>query len=163
MVLNFQKGFTLIELIVSVGIVGVLAVSALVNLSNIKDKKSISSEADEIKTQIERARVLALNPSADLAGYNYFGVIVNVNAPATDTYQLVARKKSAIDITDEKSISTFSLTTTSSLDSDKSIFFGVKEQGRVVNRSSDESFELSKAGLKRTISVSYPFGVVEIR
>ena len=154
----------LIELIVSVGIVSILAVSALVSLSSIKDKKSLSSEADEIKTQIERARVLALNPSADFTGYNYFGVnIVSATAPANDTYQLVARKNSATDTTDEKSISTFSLTPTSNFNSDKSIFFGVKEQGRVVNRSSDVGFELNKAGLKKTISISYPFGVVEVK
>ena len=162
MVINLagKKSFTLIELVVSVGLVSILAVSALVNLSNIKDKKSISSEANEIKTQIERARVMALNPSEEYSGYNYFGVKIY---QSEKKYELVARTKVSEDDTPPKIISSFLFSTGSSVNSDKSIFFGVKEQGKVVNRSSGESFKLSKAGLKKIISISYPFGVVEVK
>lgn len=67
---RYKKSFTLIELVVTIGISVILMGAAYPFIWSTAEKEQFNGEADKVKSFIERAKILAQNPeNEDAVGY----------------------------------------------------------------------------------------------
>lgn len=68
--LRYKKSFTLIELVVTIGVSVILMGTAYPFIWNTAEKEQFNSEADRVKAFIEKTKILAQNPEdEDAVGY----------------------------------------------------------------------------------------------
>lgn len=68
--LRYKKSFTLIELVVTIGISVILMGTAYPFIWNTAEKEQFNGEADKVKAFIEKAKIFAQNPEdEDAVGY----------------------------------------------------------------------------------------------
>lgn len=109
-----RRAFTLIEMLVSVGIIIVIASVSVVGLSSAKSSTASSSGADEIKRLIEELKSLAAGQDGDLK-YHYV-LIINAGRTTQDvcnkytgTENQISRNSYLICSSDDKILPSLSL------------------------------------------------------
>lgn len=95
---GYKSGFTLVELVVTLGIMGLVTGSALVNAKHAGFKRELVAATETIRSQIYRARAEALAPSIN-QGRSVVGYGLHFISNGSDNfnqYQIVAYKTDPI-------------------------------------------------------------------
>ena len=79
-----SKAFTLIELVITIGILGILATVSFINIINYKQRQDLSSASQEIVTVIRNAQDRSLSQESG----SRWGVYFENPSSGTDFYEL---------------------------------------------------------------------------
>lgn len=90
--MSFTKGYTLVELLVAIGIIGLLSGLAYTGLSGANRSETTRNAALEVKASIRNAQEQALTSKLDSAGVpaDHYGIQVT-----SSTYQIIRIEKCA--------------------------------------------------------------------
>ncbi len=95
MIKKYKKGFTLIEMIISISIISVIMATVLFNYTSFSDKLALSSAAQEIAVSIRQAQTFGLSvrgstavPGQFTSGY---GIFFDMNSNTSKYYLFIDR------------------------------------------------------------------------
>lgn len=80
-----EKGFTLLELVVTIGIIGILTVMGIPAFASYEKQNAPRTSAQDIKNALLEAQTLSRANDASVKGYDYYYVTINISAGKIDS------------------------------------------------------------------------------
>lgn len=133
---NSKNGFTLIEMLVTIGIIAIMLVVSIPGFNNYKAINNIKNIANRIQSTIYESRSLALSPPIEKKeNTEYFGIVIKKNPNNIVEVQ----KFEAGDFENINIIDTYLLPQGYDLDNELEIFFSISKAGKIEQIIPDEN------------------------
>lgn len=162
-----DKGFTLIEILVTIAIVSLLLVISVPNFRDYKYKNDLSRGADLVQSAIYEAKNLALAPQTEKdKDTGYYAISFESD---TNIMSLNEVKSEFVDSPERILVKKFDMPSDISFEEDitKEIVFSIEEQGKIIKPSEDAVIKIKNKKIKsgrniKTIFVNKVTGQVNI-
>jgi prepilin-type N-terminal cleavage/methylation domain-containing protein len=161
------KGFTLVELLVTIGIVALILVVSIPSFRNYKDRNDLFRGAEIVQSAIYETRSLALSPQATKDNSTQY-YMIKINHQ--DSFEIYESPDIDMEDSNLKLVKTIYLPTNIVLsevpeDIDNGIYFSIVDQGKIVGLSNDIEFSISSTKIdnEKIIKINRVTGQVVIK